>query len=196
MARSGRYKVPFKRRRKGLTNYYKRKKLVLSGKPRLAIRKTNKYIIVQIIDARPEGDRILVAGHSSELAHKYGWKGDLNNTPAAYLTGFLAGLKAIKNGISEAIADIGLHRPVKGCRVFAALKGAVDAGLHVPHDKSIFPSEDRIKGLHIVNYAKNLKEIDPSAFERQFSKYIERGFDPENMPQHFEETLEKIKQSF
>ncbi|MEM3964737.1 MAG: 50S ribosomal protein L18, partial [Thermofilaceae archaeon] len=37
MARSGRYKVPFRRRREGVTNYYKRRRLILSGKPRLVV---------------------------------------------------------------------------------------------------------------------------------------------------------------
>jgi len=48
--------------------------------------------------------------------------------------------------------------PVKGSRVFAALKGAVDAGLKVPHSESILPDESRIKGEHIAAYAKSLDE--------------------------------------
>jgi len=35
--------------------------------------------------------------------------------------------------------DLGLARATSGNRVFAALKGAVDGGLHIPHSDSIFP---------------------------------------------------------
>ncbi|HDI31731.1 MAG TPA: 50S ribosomal protein L18, partial [Thermofilum sp.] len=49
MAKRGRYRLPLKRRRKSLTNYYKRRKLVLSEKLRFVARKTARNIIVQII---------------------------------------------------------------------------------------------------------------------------------------------------
>ncbi|RLE82637.1 MAG: 50S ribosomal protein L18 [Thermoprotei archaeon] len=196
MGRRGRFKLPLKRRRKGLTNYYKRRKLILSGKPRLVIRKTNRYIIAQIIEALPGGDKVLVAAHSSELMSKYGWKGDTNNTPAAYLTGYLVGLKALKNGVKEAVADIGLHRPIPRSRIFAVLKGAVDAGLHVPHGDGIFPDDSRIRGEHIAEYAKRIKQEDPVKYEKLFSCYIKRGFTPENLPQHFDDVLSKIRESF
>ena len=62
----------------------------------------------------------------------------------------------MKKGIEEAILDIGLQRPVKGSRVFAALKGMLDAGLSIPHGDGIFPSEERIKGLHISEELENL----------------------------------------
>ncbi|MEM4595345.1 MAG: 50S ribosomal protein L18, partial [Thermofilaceae archaeon] len=71
MARSGRYKVPFRRRREGVTNYYKRRRLILSGKPWLVVRRTNRYIIAQIVKAEPHGDVTLVSAHSGELM-KYG----------------------------------------------------------------------------------------------------------------------------
>ncbi|EDY35873.1 hypothetical protein ABOONEI_1072, partial [Aciduliprofundum boonei T469] len=91
---------------------------------------------------------------------KYGWKGSFKNTPAAYLTGYLAGKLALKKGIEEAVLDIGLQSPVKGSRVFAALKGMVDAGLYVPHSEEVYPSEDRIKGEHISEeIAKMFEEV-------------------------------------
>ena len=67
MARGSRYKVPFRRRREGKTHYYRRKKMILSGIPRLVIRKTNKHMIVQIADAKQKGDKILVQANSKEL---------------------------------------------------------------------------------------------------------------------------------
>ncbi|RLE51347.1 MAG: 50S ribosomal protein L18 [Candidatus Methanomethylicota archaeon] len=194
MARGPRYKVPFRRRREGKTNYRKRLKLILSGKPRLVARKTINYIIAQIVEAKVEGDRVIAAAHSSEL-RKFGWKASCDNTPAAYLTGLLAGYRALKAGVKEAVLDIGLHRPTKGARVFAILKGAVDAGLSIPHSEEILPSEDRIKGEHIANYARILKEENPMKYEKHFSQYLKRGLEPENLPSHFEEVKENIIKS-
>lgn len=140
--------VPFRRRREGKTNYRKRLTLLKSGKPRAVVRKTLGKTIVQIVEYRPGGDRIRATAVSSELG-KHGWKHSFSNTPASYLTGLLAGKRAIKKGISEAILDIGLRVPVKGSKVFAALKGLVDAGMDIPHGENIIPSEDVIKGVII-----------------------------------------------
>ncbi|MHA1594656.1 MAG: 50S ribosomal protein L18 [Candidatus Baldrarchaeia archaeon] len=195
MARGSRYKVPFRRRREGKTNYYLRRKLVISGLPRLVVRKSLKHTIAQIVIAKPEGDYTLVSAHTQELVRDYGWKGYTGNVPAAYLVGLLVGLKALKKGIKKAILDIGLHRPSKGCRVFAALKGAVDAGLEVPHGEGIF-YEKSIRGEHIAEYASLLLSQDPERYQRQFSQYIKRGLRPEDLPKHFEEVKEQILQSF
>lgn len=186
MARSGRYKVPFRRRREGVTNYYKRRRLILSGKPRLVVRKTNRYIIAQIVKAEPQGDVTLVAAHSGEL-RKYGWKGGTKNTPAAYLIGLLIGFKALKSGITEAILDIGLHSSTPGARVFAVAKGAIDAGLKIPMGEEIPPSDERIRGVHIANYATTLPKGGVT-----FSKYFENELNPSDLPKHFEEVKEAI----
>ena len=196
MARGPRYRVPWRRRREGKTNYYKRIKLVLSGKPRFVVRRTNKYIIVQVAEARVEGDRMIAVAHSRELVKLYGWKGGTKNTSAAYLTGLLAGLRALKAGVKEAVLDIGLARPERGARVFAALKGGLDAGLDIPHSEEILPSEDRIRGVHIAEWAKRLSEEEPERYKRLFSKYLEAGLRPEDLPQHFEETLQKIREDY
>ena len=195
MARGARYRVPFRRRREGKTDYRKRMRMIISGKPRLVVRKTNKYIIAQLVEAKVEGDRVITSAHSSELK-KYGWKASFSNTPAAYLTGLLIGLKSVKAGVKEAIIDIGLHRPVKGARVFAVLKGAVDAGLEIPYGEEKLPSEERIKGGHIAKYALLLKENNPEKYERQFSIYLKSNLPPENLPTHFEEIKEKIMKEF
>ena len=108
----------------------------------------------------------------------------------------LCGLRAVKAGVEKAILDIGLHRPVKGCRIFAILKGAVDGGLDVPCDPSVFPDEDRIRGVHIAEYARLLAEKDPLAYERFFSQYLSRGLRPEDLPKHFDEVKERILSAF
>ena len=196
MARGARYRVPFRRRREGLTNYYKRRKMLLSGKPRLVVRKTLNHMIAQIAVAKPEGDEIVVMVHSNELRRDYGWLGDSNNIPAAYLVGLLVGLKALKAGIKEAIPDIGLHRAIPKTRVFSALKGAIDAGLKVPCDPSMFPPEDRIRGEHIASYAKALEANEPEVYLRRFSGYLKRGLDPKVLPEHFEKIKNLILARF
>ncbi|MEM1576656.1 MAG: 50S ribosomal protein L18 [Archaeoglobaceae archaeon] len=183
MARGPRFKVPLRRRREGLTNYRRRLKLLMSKKVRFVVRITNQRVIAQFISYSPDGDKVLVCVTSEKL-REYGWKGDLNNTPAAYLTGLLAGKKALEAGIKEAILDIGLRSPVKGARVFAALKGAVDAGLEIPHDEEILPDESRIRGEHIAKLYEMSSE--------RFGEYERRGLSPSELPAHFEEVKKKI----
>ncbi len=158
MATGSRYFVPFRRRREGKTDYYQRTRLVVADAPRMVVRKTNRHIIVQLVTAEMDGDRTLVAANSKEL-EKYGYKGSTSSTPAAYLTGMLFAVKAKKAQQESAVLDIGLNRATPGARVFAALKGAVDAGLDVPYGEEILPSEERLKGAHIAAYNKNAGDI-------------------------------------
>ncbi|MFW9787096.1 MAG: 50S ribosomal protein L18 [Candidatus Thorarchaeota archaeon] len=150
MAQGPTYRVKFRRRREGKTNYYRRKRLLLSRRPRLVVRKTNTNTIVQVVNASVVGDSTVASAISTELGN-HGWEAGTGNIPAAYLTGYLAGLRAKSRGVKEAVLDVGLNPPVKGSRIYAALKGAVDAGLEVPHDPDIIPSDDRISGEHIVS---------------------------------------------
>ncbi|HOX35304.1 MAG TPA: 50S ribosomal protein L18 [Methanoregulaceae archaeon] len=158
MATGARYFVPYRRRREGKTDYYKRTKLVVADVPRMVVRKTNRHIIIQLVTAEMDGDRTLIAANSSELA-ELGYKGSLSSTPAAYLTGLLFAAKAKKAQHAGAVLDIGLNRATPGARVFAALKGAVEGGLDVPHGEEILPSDDRIKGSHIAAYNKSAGDL-------------------------------------
>ncbi|WP_297072911.1 50S ribosomal protein L18 [Thermococcus sp.] len=196
MARGPRYRVPFRRRREGKTNYHKRLKLLKSKKPRLVVRKSLNHHIAQIIVYDPKGDRTIVSAHTRELIRDFGWKGHTGNTPSAYLLGLLIGYKAKQAGVEEAILDIGLHPPTRGSSVFAVLKGAVDAGLNVPHSEEIFPEDYRIRGEHIAEYAKALKEEDESLYRRQFGGYLVKGLEPEKLPEHFDEVKAKIIEKF
>ena len=149
----------FRRRKEGKTNYRKRLALLKSKKPRIVVRKSNKYMRVQFALYEPDGDRIVASSISSELK-KYGWNHSFSNTPSAYLTGFIAGKKAMAKGINEGILDIGLHAPRKGARVFAALKGVADAGIDVPYSDDVVPSEDRLYGKHIdESLASKVEEV-------------------------------------
>jgi len=158
MATGPRYFVAFRRRREGKTDYYQRTKLVVAESPRMVVRRTNRHIIIQLVTAEMDGDRTLVTANSAEL-EKYGYKGATANTPAAYLTGMLFAAKAKKAQQERAVLDIGLNRATPGARVFAALKGAVEAGLDVPHSEEILPSDERIKGAHIAAYNKKFGDI-------------------------------------
>jgi large subunit ribosomal protein L18 len=100
-------------------------------------------------DYGASGDKIIASAISKELQKDYKWKYSTSTTPAAYLTGLLAGKRAIENGIKEGVLDIGRSIPVKGSKNFAALKGVIDAGIEIPFDKEKLPSDDRISGKHL-----------------------------------------------
>jgi large subunit ribosomal protein L18 len=151
MATGPRYRVPFRRRREGRTNYHVRYKLILSKKPRVVVRKSNSNTVLQLIIAEQMGDKTLLTVNSKELK-KFGFSLNTGNVPAAYLTGLLFGKKMLALGQTEGIADIGLHASTKGGRIYAAIKGIVDAGVNVPHNPEIFPDEDRVRGEHIKDY--------------------------------------------
>lgn len=151
MATGPRYKVPFRRRREGKTNYHVRYKLILSKKPRVVIRKSNASTTLQLVVAEQMGDKTLLTVNSKELKN-FGYTFSTGNLPAAYLTGLLFGKKMLALGEMEGIADIGLHASTRGNRIYAAIKGVVDAGVNVPHSPEIFPDDERIRGEHIKNY--------------------------------------------
>jgi large subunit ribosomal protein L18 len=163
MATGPRYKVPFRRRREGRTNYHLRLKLLLSGQDRVVVRKSARNMQIQLIAPTLEGDITHSTAVSSELA-KYGYTGPTGNTTAAYLTGLLFGLKSLQNGYEGGVLDIGLQDSSAGSRVYAALKGVVDAGFEVPCNSNIFPSEERIRGEHVAAYREESSDL-PEQFE-------------------------------
>ncbi|MEM2846018.1 MAG: 50S ribosomal protein L18 [Nitrososphaerota archaeon] len=179
-------RMPPKRRRLGLTDYRKRLKLVKSGLPRLVVRKTNSQIIVQVIMPRLGGDETLITVTSKKL-RDYGWRASLKNTPAAYLTGLLAGLLA-RGKIEKAVLDIGLQTPSRGSKVFAAALGFRDAGIEIPLGEEILPDEDRISGKHISEYYRMIRESSLQA--TQFSKSDESIY--MSLEKHFEEVKNRI----
>ncbi|AEK20438.1 50S ribosomal protein L18 [Methanococcus maripaludis] len=190
MAMNAKFRVPFRRRREGKTDFRQRLGLLLSGKPRLVARKSLNNVTAQLMAYDEKGDVVLVSAHSKELV-KMGYKGHCGNLPAAYLTGLLLGAKAVKEDVKEAVLDKGLHRATKGAAIFAVLKGALDAGMDIPHGDKIIADEERLNGTHVKNYAESLKE-DADAYKKQFSKYLEKGLNPEDLPEHVEELKEKI----
>jgi len=62
-------------------------------------------------------------------------------------------------GINEGVLDTGRYIPVTGSKLFAALKGVVDAGIECPHGEDKLPNEERITGGHLN------KDIKPAIID-------------------------------
>lgn len=166
-------KMQFRRRREGKTDYKLRLQLLRSGKPRLVVRKGLKYIRAQVLTFDMKGDRTAVSAISQSLK-KLGWTYACDNLPAAYLTGYMLGKFAKAKGVHEAILDAGLYPSTKGSRVYAAAKGAIDAGLAVPVDDSMFPDEKRMRGEHIASRDAKFKDM-PKKFDEVKAKVDKYG---------------------
>ncbi|RKD94725.1 50S ribosomal protein L18 [Halopiger aswanensis] len=180
MATGPRYKVPMRRRREVRTDYHQRLRLLKSGKPRLVARKSNKHTTAQLITPGPQGDETLASAHSSDL-EEYGWEAPTSNISAAYLTGLLAGQRAVEAGLEEAVLDIGLNTATPGNKVFAVQEGAIDAGLEIPHNDEVLADWSRTRGEHIAEYAEQLDE-----------PLYNGEFDATDLPEHFDDVREAI----
>ncbi len=194
MGRGPRYRRSFRRRHDGKTDYHKRLKLLKSRKLRVVVRASNEHMRVQIIQSKLGGDKVLISAFSKELTSKYGWSANTGNIPAAYLTGYLAGLRAKAKNIQEGIFDLGVfyHRN----RVLAACKGIIDTEIEIPYREEFFPEslEKRIKGIHIEDYAKTLKSNEPEIYEQLFSGYLnKKNINPLEVSKLISESLKKIE---
>ena len=141
-------KLDKKRRLENKTNYNKRRLLLEGKKPRIVIRKSNKYLLVQYVESKEAQDTVKTSAISSELT-SYGWpteaKGSLKSLGAAYLTGFLFGKRVLGLKLAPAIVDLGLIRSTKGGRVYALIKGIIEAGFKVPCSEEIMPTDEMIE---------------------------------------------------
>ncbi|KAJ2779429.1 60S ribosomal protein L5 [Coemansia javaensis] len=189
-------------------------------KYRLVVRFTNTDVICQVVYAKIQGDVVLAAAYSHELP-RYGIKVGLTNWAAAYATGLLVarrvltklgladkyeGFPEIDGSVQEveaiedgprpfkAFLDVGLKRTTTGSKVFAAMKGASDGGVFVPHSESRFPGYDAeaksldadtlrtyIYGGHVANYMRELKEEDEERYNAQFSRFIKAGVSADDL---------------
>ncbi|MBR9680334.1 MAG: 50S ribosomal protein L18 [Candidatus Altiarchaeota archaeon] len=171
-------RLNLKRRVKGITDYKKRLNLLKSGKTRLVVRKTANNIVAQLIDYVPEGDKVILTVDMKSIRAN-GWRAGVN-TPASYLIGYALGIRAKEHKISNAILDTGRH--AKSSKIFAVVKGAIDAGLKVPMGEGAAPSEARISGSHITAYQKDAKG-------HQFAKYKSEKID---IAKDFDKVLAKM----
>lgn len=191
-----------------------------SPKYRFIVRFSNRDVICQIAYAQVKGDVVVAAAYSHELP-KYGIKVGLTNYAAAYATGLLLARRVLSklkldklyqgntevNGedylVQEAesgpapfyaLLDVGLARTSTGSRVFAALKGACDGGVEIPHSESRFVGYDgeseelnaeslrgHIFGQHVADYMRSLKEERADRYQKQFAKYIQAGIGPDDI---------------
>ena len=100
--------------------------------------------------------------------------------------------------------DVGLARTTTGSRVFAALKGATDGGLNIPHSTKRFvgySAESKeldagvlrkyIFGGHVAEYMEKLADENPEKYKTQFSQYIKCGITHDKV----EETYKKLHAS-
>lgn len=189
-------------------------------KYRLIVRFTSTDVVCQVAYATLAGDVVIAAAYSHELP-KYGLTVGLTNYAAAYATGLLVARRLLaKYGLDKAyegntgdlgedynveanesgrrpfvaLLDTGLKRTSTGSKVFAALKGALDGGLDVPHSDKRFVGYDaeskelnaevlreHILGGHVAEYMESLKEEDPDKYERQFARYIKAGVEPDSL---------------
>jgi len=174
-----RYQVQFRRRRECRTDYNSRFALLKSGRTRLVIRRSSGNMLVQFVNFNEKGD-VIVASAATQTLKKHGWGAPTGNIPASYLAGLAAGVHAKKKGVTDAILDNGVQTSTKGSRIYAALKGVIDAGIKVPHSADVLPSNDRISGKHIAEWAGKAGG---------FTKY---KVAPAEMQKHFEQVKEKI----
>jgi len=201
-------------------------------KYRLIVRFSNTDVVCQVAYARLEGDHMVSAAYAHELP-RYGIKVGLTNYAAAYCTGLLLGRRVLSKfnldklytgaaevdgdyfcsedndegpGCFRCCLDVGLARTSTGAKVFAALKGACDAGLDIPHSVKRFPGYDKeekkldaevhrkhIFGVHVADYMRHLQEEDEEAFKRQFSRYIKNGVGPDNMEEMYKKAHAAIR---
>jgi len=207
-------------------------------KYRLVVRFTNKKVICQIMYATIRGDIIVSQANSSELT-KYGIPCGHKNYAAAYATGLLVARRTLKKfGLDETfkgkeeldgedyhvedeendqrpfkcILDVGLQTTAVGHRMWGALKGAVDGGLHIPHTNKKFPGfkpaeekgqepeydaeahKEKIFGNHVKEYMEMLQEEDPTKYEAHFSKFIENDIDADKVEEMYTDAHEKIRE--
>jgi len=184
-----------------------------SPKFRLVVRISNKDVTTQIVFSKIAGDVVMAAAYSHELP-RYGLKVGLTNYSAAYATGLLLARRHLTNlglaskyeGVKEAtgelysveeladgprpfyaLLDVGLARTTTGSRIFAAMKGASDGGIEVPHNEKRFVGYDsetskldaavlrkHIFGGHVADYMRSL-ESKSDAYKKQFSGFIKEG---------------------
>jgi len=141
------YSKILRRLREEKTNYKKRGTMLMGKREFITVNITNENTQVQILKPEMTGDKVVASAHSRYLLEK-GWKGSRKSIPAAYLTGYIAGKKALGKGSKGAILYTGTKKYTQ--RMAAALKGVIDAGLEVPADSETFPPSERISGQHLT----------------------------------------------
>jgi len=112
----------------------------------------------------------------------------------------------------KAFLDVGLVRTTTGNRVFGAMKGACDGGLYIPHSVQRFPGynkeeekeekrydakahRERIYGVHVGKYMKDLKDSNEEEYKAKFSQFIKNGITAENIEKKYKELHAAIRKN-
>ena len=180
MAKNTVYTVKYRRKREVRTNYKKRLALLKSRMPRLIIRKSNNALTLQVAEYHPDGDKILFSFVSTNL-EKFNWKFSKKSLPASYLSGLALGKMIKQHKIENLVVDLGLQVPHQKSKLYAAIKGIIDAGVNLNVDEKVFPSEERLNGTHIVN--NNVTS---------FTGYEKKKLNKNQMPEIFNEVKNTI----
>lgn len=164
-------RLRLRRRRSGETDYRRRLKLLRGGEARAVVRVSNTQVSCQVVNYQPDGDHVVASVNGKTLVSAYGWPSDASRkaVPAAYLAGYALGHRALAAGLDEAVLDIGLAQATVGARVFAALKGMVDAGLEVPHGEHVLPDASRLEGAHISDELSAAVAATKKAIEEAYA---------------------------
>ena len=170
MAQGLRQRNQFRSRKSGETDYRRRLKLLKSGNARAVVRVSNTRTTCQLVTWKVDGDKVELSATGDDLISRFGWPeaNSRKNLPASYLVGYALGKSALAAGHDQAVLDIGLAASTPGSRVFAALKGMVDAGLEIPHGDSVLPSEERLSGAHIDDSYASVFEATKSKIEEAY----------------------------
>jgi large subunit ribosomal protein L18 len=178
------YVHTLKRIRTHKTNYRKREALLISKQEFVTIKISNQNVIAQVLKPEIQGDIVRVSTHSREL-RRYGWKGSLNSLPACFLVGLVLGRKALEKGVDKAVLYIG-NKPFTS-RIAACMKGIVQAGINIPISSESYPTEHRLNGQHIAEYALKIKREDINKYNKYFSSLLREVLLPESYQSHVEE---------
>lgn len=118
-------------------------------------------MIAQYVTSKEAQDKIEF-GVTSKTLLKHGWpesaKGSLKSISASYLTGYLMAKEIQKKKLETPIVDFGMIKTLHKTKVYAFLKGMIDAGMEINCDEEHFPEENRINGEHMKNKV-NVEEI-------------------------------------
>jgi len=151
MAKGSNQRLRFKRRRKSETDYPRRMRMLRGGVPRAVVRVSNKQVTCQLVSFTNEGDMVLASSTGKNLVESHKWPSNASrkSVPACYMAGLLLGTRAVAAGHKKATLDIGLAASSNGSRIYAALKGMIEAGMEIPHSEFVLPSDERANGEHI-----------------------------------------------
>merc|ERR1712094_106977 len=187
-----------------------------SPKYRFVVRFTNKDIICQVMSSKIAGDVCHAAAYAHELTRYGLPVGHTNYAAAYCtgllcarrllqkykLDTQFPGTVEIDGEFDEwyihneededgpaafhALLDVGLKSTTLGSKLFAALKGAFDGGLEIPHSEKKFfgydpdgkeydaeAHKERIFGGHVRDYMETMEADDPDKYKDHFSKFIE-----------------------